>query len=81
MCSLTPGLLFEECQGKSLSWIIDSERSARGRLACLGTLSPEAQTQPHVVSEPDPRKIEKEGLVNGAGWKCTLQNVRNFINC
>ena len=24
--------------------------------------------------------IEKEGLVNGAGWKCTLQNVRNFIN-
>ena len=34
-----------------------------------------------VVSEPDPRKIEKEGLVNGAGWKCTLRNVRNFINC
>ena len=25
--------------------------------------------------------IEKEGLVNGAGWKCTLRNVRNFINC
>ena len=22
-----------------------------------------------VVSEPDPRKIGKEGLVNGAGWK------------
>ena len=34
-----------------------------------------------LVSEPDPRKIEKEGLVNGAGWKCTLRNVRNFINC
>ena len=24
------------------------------------------------------RKIGKEGLVNGAGWKCA---VRNFINC
>ena len=35
----------------------------------------------YVVSEPDPRKIGKEGLVNGTGWKCTLQNVRNFINC
>ena len=35
----------------------------------------------HVVSEPEPRKIEKEGLVNGVGWKCTLWNVRNFINC
>ena len=22
-----------------------------------------------------------EGLVNRAGWKCTLRNVRNFINC
>ena len=32
----------------------------------------------YLVSEPDPREIEKEGLVNGAGWKCTLQNVRNF---
>jgi len=31
-----------------------------------------------IVSEPDPRKI---GKVNGAGWKCTLWNVRNFINC
>ena len=35
----------------------------------------------HLVLEPDPRKIGKEGLVNGAGWKCTLQNIRNFINC
>ena len=26
----------------------------------------------HVVSEPDPWKIGKEGLENGAGWKCTL---------
>ena len=34
-----------------------------------------------IVSEPDPRKIGKEGLVNGAGWKCTLRNVRNFIIC
>ena len=75
MCSLTPGLLFEECQGKSLSWIIDSERGARGRLACLGTLSPEALTQAHVVLEPDPRKIEKEGLAYRLGWKCTLRPV------
>ena len=28
-----------------------------------------------------PSKVEKEGLVNGAGWKCTLRNVRNFTNC
>ena len=28
-----------------------------------------------VVSEPDPRKIEKEGLVNRLGWKCTLRLV------
>ena len=34
-----------------------------------------------VVSEPDPRKFEKEGLVNRAEWKCTLRTVRNFINC
>ena len=34
-----------------------------------------------LVSEPDPRKIGKEGLVNGAGRKCTLRIVRNFINC
>ena len=34
-----------------------------------------------VVLEPDPQKIEKEGLVNRLGWKCTLRNVRNFINC
>ena len=29
----------------------------------------------YVVSEPDPRKIEKEGLVNWLGWKCTLRQV------
>ena len=34
-----------------------------------------------LVLEPDPGKIRKEGLVNGAGWKCTLWNVRNFISC
>ena len=34
-----------------------------------------------LVSEPDPRKIEKEGLAHRPGWKCTLRNVRNFINC
>ena len=34
-----------------------------------------------VVSEPDPRKIGKEGLAHRLGWKCTLRNVRNFINC
>ena len=28
-----------------------------------------------VVSEPDPRKIEKEGLVNWLGWKCRLRPV------
>ena len=36
---------------------------------------------PPLVSEPDPRKIEKEGLAHRPGWKCTLRNVRNFINC
>ena len=25
------------------------------------------------------QKNRKEGLVNGAGWKCTLRNVRNHI--
>ena len=33
-----------------------------------------------LVLEPDLQKIGKEGLVNGAGWKCTLWNVRDFIN-
>ena len=28
-----------------------------------------------LVSEPDPQKIEKEGLVNRLGWKCTLRQV------
>ena len=28
-----------------------------------------------VLSEPDPRKIEKEGLVHRPGWKCTLRPV------
>ena len=28
-----------------------------------------------VLSEPDTRKIEKEGLVNWLGWKCTLHPV------
>ena len=28
-----------------------------------------------LVLEPDPRKIEKEGLVNWLGWKCTLHQV------
>ena len=32
-----------------------------------------------LVSEPDPPR--KEGLVNGARRKCTLQNVRNLCNC
>ena len=31
-----------------------------------------------LVSEPDSQKMRKEGQVNGAGWKCTLQNGRNF---
>ena len=28
-----------------------------------------------VLSEPDPRKIEKEGLAHRPGWKCTLRPV------
>ena len=28
-----------------------------------------------LVSEPDPRKIEKEGLAHRPGWKCTLRPV------
>ena len=27
---------------------------------------------PLLVSEPDPQKLEKEGLVNGLEWECTL---------
>ena len=34
-----------------------------------------------LVSEPDPQNIGKEGLVNGAEWKCTLRDVRKFITC
>ena len=30
-------------------------------------------TAHEVVSEPDPQKIEKEGLVNWLGWKYTLR--------
>ena len=26
-----------------------------------------------LVSEPDPQKIEKEGLAHRLGWKCTLR--------
>ena len=28
-----------------------------------------------VLLEPDPRKIEKEGLAHRPGWKCTLRLV------
>ena len=28
-----------------------------------------------LVSEPDPRKIETEGLAHRPGWKCTLRPV------
>ena len=28
-----------------------------------------------LVLEPDPQEIEKEGLVNWMGWKCTLHPV------
>ena len=34
---------------------------------------------PPLVLEPDPRKIEKEGLAHRLGWKCTLRNVRNLV--
>ena len=37
------------------------------------------QAQSRLVSEPDPRKIEKEGLAHRLGWKCTLRNVRNLV--
>ena len=37
------------------------ERISRGRL--------------YIVSDPDPRKIEKEGLAHRPGWKCTLRPV------
>lgn len=33
---------------------------------------------PVVVSEPDTRKIEKEGLINWLGWKCSQWNARDF---
>ena len=32
-----------------------------------------------VVLEPDPRKIKKEGLVNVAGWKCTLHTTTKIM--
>ena len=37
-----------------------------------------AHTNTHaqmLVSEPDPRKIEKEGLAHRLGWKCTSRPV------
>ena len=33
-----------------------------------------------VVLEPDPQKIEKEGLINWLGWKCLLWKVTNSKN-
>ena len=38
---------------------------------CLTQLTPPRT----LVSEPDTQNIEKEGLVNGLGWKCTLCQV------
>ena len=32
----------------------------------------EARGESQVVLEPDPQNIGKEGLVNGAGWKCRM---------
>ena len=40
---------------------------------------PPTSPPPNLVSEPDPWKIEKEGLVNEVGWKCTLRNVRRLL--
>jgi len=31
-----------------------------------------------IVSEPDPRKIGKEGLAHRLGWKCTLRNDNQY---
>ena len=41
----------------------------------MGIFETGTTVTPHLVSEPDPSKIEKEGLVNEAGWKCTLCSV------
>ena len=40
-------------------------------LTCDPPPPPPPPPGPSLVSEPDPQKIEKEGLVNGMGWKCT----------
>ena len=37
------------------------------------------QIQPCLGARP--LKNWKGGLLNDVGWKCTLQNVRNFIDC
>ena len=41
----------------------------------MGIFETGTTVTPHLVSEPDPSKIEKEGLVNEAGWKCTVCSV------
>ena len=38
-------------------------------------LVPRLHGSQSLVSEPDPRKIEKEGLAHRLGWKCTLRPV------
>ena len=49
----------------------------RSNSAMSGIISEFPPPIPHVwvVSEPDPRKIEKEGLAHRLGWKCTLRPV------
>ena len=34
--------------------------------------------QPNVVSEPDPRKNQKESLGDRLGWQCTERNIWNL---
>ena len=55
----------------------DRPRGARSRRTELEVQSFETHSprQVPVVSEPDPRKIGKEGLAYRQGWKCTLRPV------
>ena len=69
--------MFEETEDLTSS-AISHHAGHAGELYLSYQIPPVAN---NVVSEPDPRKIGKEGLAHRLGWKCTLRNVRNFINC
>ena len=57
------------------------EPKAKGCTAEINFLLTTLLEHVYLVLEPDSRKIEKEGLAYRPGRKCTLWNVRNFINC